>query len=246
MFSGPPSSAASRPEPARPAGLGRWFHTGLAGFLLLAVGIGFAPSFFLRPYFTSRPLPAYLWLHGVLLTLWFGLLFTQSGLVAARRIQWHRRLGAAALAVATLLVPVSIFVAVRAIPRYIAAGVSSDEIQFIVIGDIMSMAIFAPLIALAATWRRDKEWHKRLVAAASILIIGPAVARWERAGIAVPVPAVILGLLFALGLHDFVQHGRVHRATLASSLAIALTLGMLLLLVGTPTGERIIESLGRL
>jgi hypothetical protein len=56
--------------------------------------------------------------------------------VAAQRIALHRRLGVAGALTAAVLVPLSGFVAVRAIPRYAAAGVDPAEIQFIVIGDL--------------------------------------------------------------------------------------------------------------
>lgn len=207
--------------------------------------MGFAPSFFLRPLFTGRPLPAYLYLHGIVLTAWFSLLLTQSCLIAARRIHLHRRFGIAAAVTAVALVPLSAFVTVKAIPRYVGAGVDGAEIQFIVIGDLISLGVFSLLVTAALAWRRTGDWHKRLMAVASIMIIGPAVARWERIGFAVPVPLVLVGLLMAVGVYDFTRTGRLHRATLSSSLLVVFSLGALLLVAGTRTGQMIIDRLGQ-
>lgn len=220
-----------------------WFHVGLSGVLLLSVVVGFSPTFFLRSVFTERPLPLYLYVHGGVLTLWFSLAFVQSVLVAARRTSLHRRLGVVGGLTAAVLVPLSGFVAVRAIPRYVAAGVDPAEIQFIVIGDLISLVVFSGLVISALIWRYHRDWHRRLMAVASIMIVGPAIARLARVGLAVPVPAVLLGLLVALGVNDTIQLGRLHRATVVSTFVVLVSLGALLLVVDTRTAEIVIEWL---
>ena len=219
------------------------FHVGMSGVLLLLVMVGFSPTFFLRSAFTERPLPLYLYLHGTVLTLWFSLGVVQSVLVAAHRTSVHRRLGVVGGLTAAALVPLSGFVALQAIPRYVAAGVHPAEIQFIVIGDLISLVVFAGLVTAALVWRHHRDWHRRLMLVASIMIIGPAIARLERVGLAVPVPAVLLGLLAALGVYDRVQLGRMHRATVVSTAVVLVSLGALLLVVGTRTGQILIERL---
>lgn len=224
----------------RPQG---WFHVGVSSVLLLLVVVGFSPTFFLRPAFTDRSLPLYLYLHGSVLTLWFSLGIVQSLLVAARRPSLHRRLGVVGGLTAAALVPLSGFVAVRAIPRYIAAGVNPAEIQFIVIGDLISLVVFSGLVTAALVWRHHRDWHRRLMVVASIMIIGPAIARLQGLGLAVPVPAVLLGLLMVLGVHDKVRLGRIHRATVVSTSVVLVSLGALLLVVGTRTAEIVIAGL---
>jgi hypothetical protein len=155
---------------------------------------GVRASFFLRPVFTDRPLPLYLHLHGGVLTLWFALGLVQPALVAARRPALHRQLGVAGAVVAVILVPLSGLVAIRAIPRDVAAGVPPTEIQFIVVGDLLSLVVFSGLVARALWWRQHRDWRPRFMGVASIMIIGPAVARLERVGVAVPIPVVLLGL----------------------------------------------------
>lgn len=223
--------------------VGRWFFPTVSVALLAVVLIGFAPTFYLRPLFTARPLPTYLYVHGTVLTSWFALVVAQTCLVAARRTDLHRRLGVLAVLNAGLVMLLSAVVAVRAVARYFAAGVDPAEIQFIVIGDLVSLALFAGLIVVAVRLRHRPDWHKRLMAVSCVVIIGPAIARLERLGLGVPVPAVLLSMLGVLCAYDLVLLRRLHRATLWSSLVFAIAMGSLLLVVDTATGRAIIEAL---
>jgi hypothetical protein len=63
--------------------------------LWLVVFVGFAPSFYLRGYFQSPPLPTLWVMHGVAFSTWMVLVLTQSLLVRAGQVQVHRRLGIA-------------------------------------------------------------------------------------------------------------------------------------------------------
>ena len=51
--------------------------------LLIAVLVGFSPTFYLRPLFKVHPLPAVLYVHGAVLTGWFMLTALWDG--------WFRR-----------------------------------------------------------------------------------------------------------------------------------------------------------
>jgi hypothetical protein len=221
----------------------RWFFPGISGALLAAVLVGFSPTLYLRTLFNVPPIPAYLYLHGVVLTTWFVLVFAQTCLVAAHRTDLHRRLGLVTVVDAVLVVLVSAFVTVRAVARYDAAGVDSAHIQFIVIGDLVSLVLFSILLVAAVRLRRRPDWHKRLMAVCCFIIIGPAIARLERLGLAVPVPAVLLLLLAALAVHDLVGLRRLHRATMWSSLLVLVALAAVLFVVGTAAGSAAVDAL---
>ena len=221
----------------------RWFFPGVSAGLLAAVLIGFAPTLYLRALFNVQPIPAYLYVRGAVLTTWFVLVFAQTCLVAAHRTDLHRRLGVVAVIDAALVVLVSAFVAVRAVARYEAAGVDPAQIQFIVIGDLASLALFSVLVVAAVRLRRRPDWHKRLMAVGCFVIIGPAIARLEHVGLAVPVPAVLLLLLVLLAVYDLVALGRLHRATIWSSLVVVVALAAVLLVVGTAAGTAVVDAL---
>ena len=76
----------------------RRFHTGFTLAILAAVLLGFSRTFFLRRWFPEwadahgAPEPFFLF-HGAVFFAWFLLLLVQPTLVAARRVDVHRRLG---------------------------------------------------------------------------------------------------------------------------------------------------------
>ena len=61
----------------------RRFYTGLALAIALTVFAGFAPTYYLRPWFQSTGLGGLLHLHGLVFTAWVLLFLTQSTLIAA-------------------------------------------------------------------------------------------------------------------------------------------------------------------
>ncbi len=75
---------------------------------------GFARTFFLRFMFSSRSMPLYLYLHGLLFSTWFVLFFIQTRLVAAHRVDLHRRLGILSAGLAGFAVPLAVGVAIHA------------------------------------------------------------------------------------------------------------------------------------
>jgi hypothetical protein len=221
----------------------RWFFLSVAGALLAAALVGFGRTFYLRPLFDVPPIPGYLYVHGTVLTTWFVLVFAQTCLVAAHRPELHRRLGVLAAAVALLVVLVSAFVVVQAVPRFVAAGAGPTEIQFVIVGDFVSLLLFVAFVASALRARHRPDWHKRLMLVASIVIVLPAVARLERLGLAVPVPAALLLMLAVLAAHDVIASRRLHPATMWSSLIVMIALGATLLVTGSAAGRAVIDAL---
>jgi hypothetical protein len=65
------------------------FYSVVAATLWLIVLIGFSRTFFLRAFFNVPNVPAYVLVHGAVLTAWFTGLLVQTVLVAARRTQIH-------------------------------------------------------------------------------------------------------------------------------------------------------------
>src|SRR5215475_3454356 len=80
------------------------FFMSMHAVLLLAVLIGFAHTFYLRPLFSTRPLPSILYVHGAVLTVWFLLTVLQGWLVLTQRVALHRRTGYVVATYAALVV----------------------------------------------------------------------------------------------------------------------------------------------
>src|SRR5262245_16886349 len=81
------SSASSR------TAADRGIYTWAALLAVLIVFAGFARSYYLRSFLGTGTLSGLVHLHGLVMTLWFLLFVVQVRLVAAHRVDLHRRLG---------------------------------------------------------------------------------------------------------------------------------------------------------
>ena len=222
-----------------------WFFVWMAFALVIIVAVGFAPSFYLpsviRPEQSAAgkySFPAYIVLHGILLSLWFLLLLTQAVLVATKRVHIHRLMGIAGVAIAAALVPLSFFVVARSVARSNLGGLA-------VIGDYGVLLLFALLVTLAIRNRRKPDVHKRLMLIASISLAAPAIVRWPGAEAAVPFSVLVpqLTLFAALIVHDIVTRRRVHPATGWGVAAYFVVAGVCVPLAMSDFGRQIVTLL---
>jgi hypothetical protein len=168
------------PTVARPAAdrrIDRLFYIGMAFAIVVVVLVGFAPTYYLRSHFQTTPLPLYLHVHGFAFTAWIVLFAAQTMLVAARRVDVHRRLGWAGAALAVLMVVAAITAAILSGRRDFAAGREDEALTFLTT-PFLAMVVFTILVGTAVYYRRRSETHKRLMVLATISILDAAVARW--------------------------------------------------------------------
>jgi len=193
----------------------RWFYSGMALAMGATVFAGFAPTYYLRPYYHPEPLRPLLHLHGIVFTAWIVLLLAQAGLVAAGRINLHRRLGLAAFGLVPLMVVVGATTAiVRAKEGFSPPG-GPPPLVFLVI-PLFDMVVFG-ILAGAALWlRRRPETHKRLMLLATIGLLAAPIARLSLQVLRYGPPAFFgLADLFVVAclVYDLVSRRRVQPAT---------------------------------
>jgi hypothetical protein len=216
----------------------RRFYTGLALTMFAAVFLGFARSFFLRPWFPDTPAPTerIFYVHGAAFTAWCVLLVVQPALVAIGRTDLHRRIGRLGALLAVAMVSLGTVGALTAARRPTGfIGVPVPPLQFLIV-PLFDMALFATFVAVAIAKRRDAQSHKRLMLLASVNLLAAGIARWPFAVMAAGPPAYFgLADLFivALGTWDLASRGRLHAATLWGGLAIVASQLLRLVLSGT-------------
>jgi uncharacterized membrane protein YozB (DUF420 family) len=217
----------------------RLFYTCMAMAILAAVVLGFARTFFLRPWFPDHPAPPepFFLLHGAVFAAWFVLLVVQPSLVAAGRTDLHRRLGQAGAVLAVVMVVVGIQGAIIAASRPGGfTGVPIPPLSFMAI-PFFDMIVFPVLVGVAVARRRDAQSHKRLMLIASISLLGAAIARWPFELLAPPSPVVFFGLtdafLLAIVAWDLATTRRLHPATLWGGLLVVLSQPLRLAISGT-------------
>jgi hypothetical protein len=211
------------------------FFLVMAGVMLAIVLSGFAPTLYLRPLFKPTPIPWYLYLHGALLTSWFAVVFVQTVLIQSGRTTMHRRLGVSGVVLAAAIPFAGLMATFGAVPRVLARGLTLDSdasalgigvsgpletfLSAVVWANLSSALTFAVLVGTAILLRRRTAAHKRLMIVGTVAILGPALARLARlpifGGEQGPFTSlVLLVLLAAVVVHDFITVRRIHPATL--------------------------------
>jgi hypothetical protein len=146
----------------------------------LIVFAGFARSYYLRSLFNQPPLTGLVHLHGAVMTSWFLLFIAQARLVAAHRVDWHRRLGILCVVTAASVVVTGVAVMVATTAREVQAhpdsGVAAKYLSLLGF-NLCILLTFALLFVGALVARRRPDVHKRLMLLASLTLLLPAVAR---------------------------------------------------------------------
>ncbi len=213
----------------------RWFYIGMSIAFVITVFAGFAPTYYLRPYFTSAPLMPLLHLHGIVFSSWLVLFITQTTLVAAHRTDIHRRLGVLGGVIATLMILIGSTTAVIRASQGATPipGVSPLSFLVVPLGDIF---VFAVLVGAGFCYRRRPDVHKRLMLLATITILAAAIARLPFAIMQAGPPAFFgftdLFVVVVL-LYDLITLKRIHRATALAGLFMVASQPLRLMLGGT-------------
>ncbi len=152
----------------------RRFFVAMAAAIIIAVFVGFAPTFYLRGSFVqTRAMSLLLHLHGIVFSSWVILLLVQALLIARGSRRLHQRLGwvTAAVAVAMiLLVGAAIVEELRRVngfpPPPLALSLS-----------VFDITAFAILVGGAIHLRKRPDWHKRFMLCATIILLGAPMFR---------------------------------------------------------------------
>jgi hypothetical protein len=213
------------------------FFTGMAIAMFVAVFVGFARSFFLRPLFPTWPSPpeGIFYVHGALFTAWMALLIAQASLVAAGRTDLHRKAGAWGVALAVGMVVLGVLGALTAARRPSGfVGIPVPALQFLAV-PLFDMVVFSSFVALAIARRNDPQAHKRWMLLATINLITAGIARWP--GVSAAGPPAFFGLtdlfVVAIAIWDRVSRGRVHPVTLWGGLLLVASQPLRLVVSGT-------------
>ena len=192
------------------------FYLVMAVAAIATAFLGFARTYFLRPYFQTTSLSALLRIHGAIFTSWLVLFLAQTTLVATRRTDIHRKLGWIGAALAALMVVVTLKAAVTAVHAAVVCCDADAARKFFAV-PIADIIVFAVLVGAAIVSRRQLAEHKRLMLLATLTILDAATARWpigfvqaSKWGYYVAADALVLGAV----AYDYALHKRIARAFL--------------------------------
>lgn len=224
-------------------GHGEWTFFATMSLIIAAVVVaGFGPSY--ASSLAPPGLPIWVHLHGAVMTSWIALFAVQAALVRRRSLPLHRALGLASIALVVAMVPLGIATDLLAIRRDAVPPFFTPETVFA--ADVCDVVLFAALYAWALLWRHRRDWHKRLLLSATVLLSWPAIGRlhplWHF-GLAMIIPlsiAVLIGLALLGPLHDLLTRRRVHPAYLWGLGCIVALMPLYTVLAATPLVRTIV------
>lgn len=181
----------------------------------------FARTFYLKPFFGTPPLSALLHIHGAVMSGWVVLLVVQTSLIAAHRVQWHRRLGVFGAVWAALVVSLGSITTLHAAAREVRGHTDFAASQVVITSlDLLQMLFFAGFVGVAIWQRHRPDYHKRLMILTIACMLPDALARLPVSFMSQATEAdlnlrIMLGLdafiLICVGL-DTLWHRRLHPA----------------------------------
>ena len=229
--------------------------------LLLAVLMGFAPSFYLRPLSDQAALPIHLILHGIACTAWFLSIFMQALLVQKQKINAHKTFGKYASLIAPAVFISGLWVMQGRIQNFYTKNGSElagrpDFREFesmLIAGDTIALISFLILVYLGYRFRHKIHHHKRYMLFASIMIVPQAFVRIGKyaflqlgddpgaSGSLYAVAGPVL-MLFSLLIYDRKKLGKVHAVTKLSWVWYIGLLATATLLMRTGWGADLLEA----
>jgi len=199
----------------------RAFYLAISVVLTLYVLIGFWASYYGRILSGTVAGPWFFQLHGAIFTGWLLLLLAQVGLVAARRVALHRRVGNVGIAYGVLLFVVGVAMTFVSPVMHVRAGEwTVDQAAGFMLLPLGDMVLFPAFFGAAVAYRRQPEIHKRLIVLATIALAFAGVFRMALP----PLLGFVVWLLplAAAMLFDAATYGRIHRVYLISAPVLAL------------------------
>src|SRR3954451_24317596 len=137
--------------------------------------LGFAPTYWLPLAKRSFSASLVVHFHGLLFFAWSLYFVFQSWLAASGKVAWHRTIGMIGVSLATAMTIFGFLVAVNAMKRSAAAGLTDEGTAFAIVR-LTGILFFTVVFALARAAIRRRETHKRLILLAGISLLDAAVA----------------------------------------------------------------------
>ena len=220
----------------------RRFYARMAWFIVIAVVLGFGPSFYLKPLGLSFPRPnpelvPSLMVHGLVFTAWVALFFAQVSLVGASRRDLHRNLGVVGMVLGLVMIPVMYLTATDMVAR----GSTPPFTDPLTWSAVPMVAIPVFVVMLWLGWResrRDLAAHKRLMLGIMLMLLEPALHRlplFPPTMLLNAVHMVLCWLVFVpLIVWDMRTLGRLHWATKTGAGLFALVIASQIFFLAVP------------
>ena len=156
----------------------KYFYFCISLLIAVVVMYGFSHTVDQNLIHATRPRPWILWLHGIVFSGWLAFFIFQSALVRTGHVRLHRRIGwfGVALGVAIPVLGISTAIIMTRF-QLLQLHAVSDAVTDL-IDPFFDMAAFTVLFALAIYWRKEPEFHRRLLLLATCALTTAAFSRF--------------------------------------------------------------------
>ncbi len=193
----------------------RYFYFAMSLLIAAIVVWGFSHTVGDNLFHPAVPRPFILWIHAAAFSAWVAFFIFQSTLVRTRNVKWHRFFGWFGAGLATVMVPLGVTTAI-VMGRFDTYRLHETGSDAFLIVPLYDMAAFAVLLALAISWRKRPEFHRRLIFIATCGLLDAAFGRIDylfNNGLFFP----CLDLVMVLGvLRDLYVNRRIHKVYLTA------------------------------
>ena len=175
----PPQSGGVPARTADYRGRDRNFFLLMVGLIWLGILMGFVPEIISRVH-ADKPFLPVVYFHGAVFVAWLALLTVQVLLIRARRVNLHRELGMAGVALYGAMLVIGVTTSVMVDNHTLATAHADPSFLSIQLADMLN---FGVLGALAIALRKSPEAHKRMMILATIFIADAGFSRWWAPGL---------------------------------------------------------------
>jgi len=208
----------------------RIFYPIMCLLVLVTIWLGFAKTYYAAGLVRAHLPSPVIHVHAVVFTLWLLTLVTQISLVSARKVKLHMAVGLWGFSLAIVMVIVGVASGINALRRDMSPPLSGlSPLTFFAV-PMFTIALFAAMAAWSYSMRRRPDYHKRLMMAANIVLLSPAIGRFPYT--LTPMGPTVQNLIQFAFLavmvgYDLVVLKKVHRATWQGALVVVVvTLAM--------------------
>jgi hypothetical protein len=195
--------------------------------ILVTVWLGFSKTYYAAGMVRAHLPSPIIHVHAVIFSLWLLTLVVQMGLVSAKKVQLHRKLGLWGFGLAACMVIVGLMAGTNALRRGMSPLGSGLDPKVFYIVPISGILVFGVLVGWAYIARRRPVEHKRLIIFASLTILDAAIGRFPYTITPMgPLTQnlILIALLVPMFVYDLATLKKINRVTIVSSLLIILVL----------------------
>ncbi|HUN86758.1 MAG TPA: hypothetical protein VMU48_20425, partial [Terracidiphilus sp.] len=155
----------------------RYFYFAMSLLFAAIVVIGFSRTVNQNLFHAAPPRPFLLWVHGAAFSAWVAFYVFQSALVRTRNVKWHRLFGWFGAALGTLMVVLGFIISV--IMGHFDAVVLKQAAPAFLSIPWFDMVVFGICLALAISWRKKPEMHRRMLFIATCALLDAPFGRFD-------------------------------------------------------------------